>query len=176
MDPLALTGHGTIIRPEPGKELLACLGMTIELSEDFTFGAFFRTLSENPELVRLNELFGPLVAEHAGSREGPAPDGGPERLEFFKSVELIGYPGRPRVEIYPQLAGFRGAERVDIRFEHVDSLLGLPLGLGKLSHVVFGDRFTEMSFETSYTLFEFLDGMAWELGFMNAPAACAMRR
>lgn len=176
MEPLKLTNDGGMVREDPGADILACLARPVALSEDYTLGAFFRLLGENPELVRLNELFPSLAAEHAGGPDGPKLPGGPDFLVFSKSVELIGFPGTPRVEIYSQLSGFEGDARVEIRHEHVETLRPLPLRLGKLSHVVFGDRFAEMSFETSYSLFEFLDGMAWELGFLNAPATCAMRR
>lgn len=176
MKALMLTSDGAVTASPPAKDVLAVLGSPFLLSDDYTLGAFFRMLAKNPELQRLGEVFPSLAAEHAGAAAGPPVPGGPEYLEFSKSVELIGFPGTPRVEIYRQLFGMKDGKRMDVRHEQLDALLGLDLRLGRLSHVVFGDRFAEMTFDTSYTLFEFLDAMAWELGFLNAPAACAMRR
>ena len=58
----------------------------------------------------------------------------------------------------------------------LDSLLDLPLKLGKLKHIVFGDRVDIFEFDTVYTLFEFIDGIAWQLGFHAAPEQCELRR
>ena len=48
----------------------------------------------------------------------------------------------------------------------------MPLRLGLLKHVVFGDRVDVFSFETVYTLFEFIDSIAWELSFHGTPREC----
>jgi hypothetical protein len=56
------------------------------------------------------------------------------------------------------------------------SLLDLPFKLGKLKHIVFGDRVDIFEFETVYTLFEFIDGIAWQLGFHVTPEQCELRR
>jgi hypothetical protein len=52
----------------------------------------------------------------------------------------------------------------------------MPLRLGKLKHVVFGDKIDVFEFETVFSLFEFIDGVAWELSFHGAPEACELRR
>jgi hypothetical protein len=38
--------------------------------------------------------------------------------------------------------------------------------------VIFGDNIDTFVFDTVYTLFEFVDGVAWQLGFQGAPEVC----
>jgi hypothetical protein len=52
----------------------------------------------------------------------------------------------------------------------------MPVALGKLRHVIFGDRADRFEFDTVYTLFEFIDGIAWALSFHNAPEQCGIGR
>jgi len=58
----------------------------------------------------------------------------------------------------------------------IENLLDLPVELGNLKHVVFGDQVDIFEFETVYTFFEFLDGIAWELSFLGTPKQCETRR
>ena len=51
-----------------------------------------------------------------------------------------------------------------------------PVRLGSLRHVVFGDSVDVFEFDTVFTLFEFIDGIAWELSFQNTPITCELRR
>jgi len=96
-------------------------------------------------------------------------------LEFSKTVEMLGYPDR-RLEIYNSLAGVQGTDAVEIKSLQIDKLLDLPLKLGNLKHVVFGDRVDIFEFDTVFTLFEFVDGIAWQLSFHGIPDHCELRR
>jgi hypothetical protein len=58
----------------------------------------------------------------------------------------------------------------------LENLLDLPVKLGRLKHVIFGDRVDIFEFDTVYTLFEFIDGIAWELSFHGTPKQCEIRR
>jgi hypothetical protein len=89
---------------------------------------------------------------------------------------MIGFPGEPRLEIYHSLRGVYGTEVGEIKSSRLERLLDLPLRLGKLKHVVFGDRMEDFEFETVFILFEFVDGIAWELSFHGTPDACDLRR
>ena len=99
-----------------------------------------------------------------------------DKLELRKTVEMIGFPGEPRLEIYNSFQGIRGDESCEIRSLQFDSLLDMPVKLGKLKHMVFGDKVDIFEFDTVFTLFEFIDGIAWELSFHVAPTECALRR
>jgi hypothetical protein len=99
------------------------------------------------------------------------------RLELSKVVEVIGHPAPPRLEIYQV---FRGVDAdgldVEIKSHPVETLLDVPVVLGRLRHVVFGDRVDEFRFQTVCNLFEFQEGISWQLAFHGAPMECALRR
>jgi len=65
---------------------------------------------------------------------------------------------------------------IDLKFFHLETLLDHRLTLGDLKHVVFGDTEDGLQFETFYTLFEFVEGIAWELSFNFNPLQCSIRR
>ena len=96
-------------------------------------------------------------------------------LEFSKTVEMIGVPDK-RLEIYSSLIGLHASEASEIKSMQLAHLLDLPLKLGRLKHIVFGDRVDIFEFDTVYTLFEFIDGIAWELSFHVTPEQCELRR
>jgi hypothetical protein len=87
---------------------------------------------------------------------------------------MIGFPGDPRLEIYNTLCGVRGKETCEIKSFHLDNLLDMPLKLGLLKHIVFGDKVDIFEFDTVFSLFEFIDGVAWELSFQGTPKECAL--
>ena len=47
------------------------------------------------------------------------------------------------------------------------------MGLGSF-HVVLGDTVSILEFDTAYGLFEFIEGVAWELGFHHVPKNCTI--
>ncbi|MEF2146610.1 MAG: hypothetical protein V3573_14285, partial [Desulfovibrionaceae bacterium] len=96
--------------------------------------------------------------------------------ELSRTVEMIGFPGKPRMEIYTTLAGIGPEGRGEIRFIQLEDLLDTPLGLGPLRHVVLGDKVDTFEFETVYSLFEFIEGVTWELGFHGTPMQCKIGR
>jgi hypothetical protein len=58
----------------------------------------------------------------------------------------------------------------------LENLLDIKIKLGKLKHIVFGDQVDIFEFDTVYTLFEFIDGVAWALSFHGTPKQCEIRR
>ncbi len=152
------------------------LGDGVVLADGFCLRSLFRLLERYPLLARLNDFIPALLERF---RQAPAQGGdgqGLERLELGKRVELIGFPGPPRIEIYTTFQGIRAGAAEEIRNLQVEQLLDLPLSLGKLKHVVFGDRMDQLEFDTVFTLFELIDGITWELSFHGTPAQCALRR
>ena len=89
---------------------------------------------------------------------------------------MIGFPGRPRLEIYLAFQGVRGESADEINLIPLESLLDMPVSLGPLRHIVFGDKMDVFTFDTVYTLFEFIEGVLWELSFHGTPAQCELRR
>ncbi len=89
---------------------------------------------------------------------------------------MIGFPGIPHLEIYHSLHGLQGADFHEIKDFPLESLLDMPLRLGKLKHVVFGDKVDLFEFDTVFTLFELIDAIVWELSFHGTLLACEIRR
>lgn len=179
MDEVILETDGTL-QDHHGARIedpLRALGARVSLSPGYTLRSFMRMLVANPVLSRLSD-FAPEFAAQYGAWPGdgcwPA---GLARLELSRVVEMIGHPGPPRLEIYHVLRGrLSGGEDVEIKGWQVEMLLDAPLVLGQLRHVVFGDRVAEFSFETVCNLFDFFEGVLWQLAFHGTPRECALRR
>jgi hypothetical protein len=95
-------------------------------------------------------------------------------LEFYKTVEMVGFPGEPRLEIYHTLSGVCGSDNLEIKSFNLESILDMPLKLGVLKHIVFGDKVDVFEFDTVFNLFEFIGGIIWELSFQGTPKECAI--
>jgi hypothetical protein len=157
---------------------LAVLGYALELGKAVSLRSFFRMLQGYPLLTRISPFCPDLLGQFdqlplTGCRHEDC-----ETLEFSKTIEMIGFPGDPKLEIYRSLTGRRaahretGEERLDLKLVPLGRLLDMPLALGALRHVIFGDHIDTFVFDTVYTLFEFVDGVAWQLGFQSAPEVC----
>jgi hypothetical protein len=159
-----------------GDAPLMCLGMQVVLDDSVTLRSVFRMIENYPLLARLNAFFPTYIEQY---REAPANGCTCDdfsRIAFGKTVEMIGYPGEPRLEIYSHLRGEGGEEPREIRNYELEHLLDMPLCLGKLRHIVFGDKMDQFEFGTVFNLFEFIDGIVWELSFHGTLRACALRR
>jgi hypothetical protein len=153
---------------------LACLGYQVRLADGCTLRSYFHMLARYPVLVQLGDFYAPLVEQVQG-----CPDRGCrwrdfEHLELTKTVEMVGYPGKASLEIYTVFQGVGPDKRGEIRSLNLVYLLDMPLKLGRLKHVVFGDKVDTFDFETRYTFFEFIDSIAWELSFHGTPAQCTL--
>ena len=62
-----------------------------------------------------------------------------------------------------------------LKFFQMESLLEHELILGDLKHIVFGDGQDMFTYETFYTLFEFIEGITWEMSFNFNPLQCSIR-
>lgn len=148
------------------------LGYPVSLGPDYTLRCFFRLLSANPSLAGLNPFLPSFVDQYRQCRESGCRVDGVGSLALNRTVEMIGFPGTPQINLFVTLCGVAAGEPVDIRPFWLDLLLDVPLVLGKLKHVVFGDNIETFEFETVFNLFEVIDGIAWQLSFHNMPAEC----
>ena len=151
---------------------LACLGHQVQLNENCTLRSYFHLLDKYTALTQLGDFFLPLLNLYRD-----CPDHGClwpafTRLELAKTVEMVGYPGTPKLEIYNTFHGAGPDGYSEIRSLALDFLLDMPLELGRLKHVIFGDKVDTFDFDTGYSLFEFIDSIAWELSFHGTPAQC----
>ncbi len=159
-----------------GKSPLPFLNHGVELDAGYTLRSYFRLLETYPPLQELNAFASTLLEQVRKSPESGCVYGGFTHLEFNKTAEMIGFPGKPRMEIYTTFHGVDDTQSVEIRSLRVENLLDMPVKLGRLKHIVFGDKVDVFEFDTVYTLFEFVDGIAWELSFHGTPMECQIRR
>jgi hypothetical protein len=177
MNTIALKQDGSILLD--GKtvatELLKVLGFRVELEEGFPLRGYFEMLGKYSLLLELNDFFPVFREQFRDCPKNGCCFNGIDYLEFSKTIEMIGFPGK-RLEIYTSLMGIYGKETCEIKSLQLENLLDLPVKLGRLKHVIFGDRVDIFEFDTVYTLFEFIDGIAWELSFHGTPKQCEIRR
>jgi hypothetical protein len=133
-------------------------------------------LAQYPVLQMLSEFLPGLMGRYLQFGEAASAYLGKDALEFGKTIEMIGFPGMPRLEMYTSLRAASKEQPLELRSMDLPGLLDIPVGLGKLRHIIFGDRVDVFEFETAYTLFEFIDGIAWEMGFLTTPGECNIRR
>lgn len=156
------------------------LSHKVQLGEGFTLGSFLWLLENYPSLAELN----PILFDYADQYKKRADKDGSrlelkfdeDHLEFSKTVELIGFPNEPRLEIYHSFNLVKKNHIEKIADYPLESLLDAPLKLGKLKHMIFGDKVDIFEFDTVYTLFELIDGISWHLGFQGASESCNLRR
>jgi hypothetical protein len=174
MNPIILNTDGTIEKIPSGDQaaLLSCLPRQVKLAPGYTLRSFFSMLEIHGTLLHLNAFFRDLLDQfHRAADDGCRVDGIDE-LVLEKTVEMIGFPGEPRLEIYRSVTGKGGGKSVRIRDFQLDMLLDTQLRLGKLKHVIFGDHVDVFEFDTVFTLFELVEGVGWEFGFHGTPREC----
>jgi hypothetical protein len=176
MNRITLHNDGSIAedRKVAARGALRVLGCRIDLETGYTLRSFFRMLERHALLAELNAFAPDCLQRYRECPPARCTCDAVDHLEFYKTVEMIGYPGEPRLEIYNTLSGVRGAEAREIKALHLASLLDVPLKLGLLKHKVFGDKVDIFEFETVFNFFEFVDGIVWELSFQGTPKECAI--
>ena len=178
MDSVRLNIDGTIETISKGDQagVLSCLARQVELAPGYTLRSFFNMLANYDTLVHLNAFFPDLLDQfHAGPDDGCRVSG-IDWLVLEKTVEMVGFPGEPRLDIYRRFTGWCGEKSVQIKDFQVDMLLDTQVRLGRLKHVIFGDQVDVFEFDTVFTLFELVEGIGWELGFHGTPRECQIRR
>ena len=161
---------------DAGAAPIRLLSSRVMLSEGYVLRSFFRMCDVYPVFAELNAFLPELLHRY---RECPGEGctlGAVDYLEFGKTIEMIGFPGDPRLEIYSVLQGIIRKNPFEIKPYGIDLLLDVRVALGKLRHVIFGDQTDNFEFDTDYTLFEFIDGIAWALSFHNTPEQCGIGR
>jgi len=168
----SIVHNGKIVESDP----LMFLSFKVELEQQYTLRSFFQMIEKHPLFTKLNVFFSTYMEQYSASPKSGCFCKGLDHLELGKTVEMIGFPGKSRLEIYNSLHGVNGDERCEIRSIQLESLLDMPLKVGRLKHIVFGDKVDIFEFDTVFILFEFIDGIAWELSFHGAPIQCELRR
>jgi hypothetical protein len=178
MNTIKLISDGSLARDDRPVESdpLMCLGHKVELEDAYTLRSFFKMIERYPVFAKLNPFLPDCLQQYRACPGGQcvAPDLG--HLELYKTVEMTGFPGAPRLDIYHALCGVHGQDACEIKAFPLEQLLDMPVRIGKLKHVVFGDRVDVLEFDTVFNLFEFIEGIVWQLSFHRNPKECALRR
>ncbi|MFA5903306.1 MAG: hypothetical protein WC836_05180 [Desulfobacula sp.] len=178
MDTILINPSGHILKK--GKKetgpVLKLLGNPIELDNTFTLRSFFLMMDQYPELKGISEILDPLLKIVTVTTGMGAKTDEIDSLIFYKTIEIQGFPGKPKLNIYNSLKGVMNKTAKELKFFHPEILMDHTLTLGKLKHIVFGDKEDVFQYETFYTLFELVEGIAWELSFNFNPLQCSIRR
>ena len=89
-----------------------------------------------------------------------------------KEISTSGY--RSRLNAGVVITG--GTALLANMVEMAEQIFDMPVRIGKLKHVVFGDKVDVLEFDTVFNLFEFIEGIVWQLSFHRSPKECALRR
>jgi hypothetical protein len=178
MNTVQLQKNGIVVdeHKKPISEPLRYLNYRVQLADGYSLRSFFNMIIRYPVLAEINAFFQSYLEQYHACPKKNCNAAGFDYLAFSKTIEMIGFPGEPRLEIYHSLSGVLGNETGELKSSQLDGLLDLPVVLGKLKHVVFGDKVDVFEFDTVFGLFEFIDGIAWELSFHGTPEACGLRR
>ena len=158
-----------------GTQPLRYLGCRLDLDAACTLRSYFHLLNTYAPLTQMGDFYQVLLDQYARCPDRDCRWTDYSGLEFAKVVEMIGFPDAPRLELYNALRGVKGERTEEIRNLPLEVLMDMPLRLGRLKHVIFGDRVDTFTFDTIYTLFEFIDGIAWDLSFHGVPPECQLR-
>ena len=200
MENVQLTQDGRLLGPDalPASDPLPVLSFSLALEEGCTLRSFFAMLRRYPALLKLSGFLPAALADAENCPSSGCRSDDICLLVVGKTMELIGFPGKPRAELYFWLRGLtatpgesdsppdpRGrdipleelmeADR-ETRFIPLQVLLDTPLFLGGLKHVVLGDVNRSLLCATRFSLFEVIDGLAWEFGFQGGTQQCSIGR
>lgn len=191
-----LSGPGGAVVSDP----LPVLSFALTLDAGCTLRSFFRMLRNYPDLLKLSGFLPVALADAENCPDSGCLNDEVSVLVVGKTMELIGFPGEPRAEGYvwmrglaarsgeeahssskdaaghaPSFAALMEADR-ETRFIPLRMQLDTPLYLAGLKHMVLGDVDRSLFCESRFTLFEVVDGLAWELGFQGGSQQCSIGR
>lgn len=197
MEQVHMTIEGGLVGQTGGQPVadpMAALSSALVFDGPCSLRSFFRLLDRYSDLQRISGFLPKALEEAAGCPPSGCLHDEISALIVGKTMELIGFPGEPRAELYLWLRGLarpetpEGADPApgtlpalmqadrEIRFIPLQLLLDTPLLLGGMKHVVLGDVNRSLYCATRFTLFEVVDGLAWELGFQGGSQQCSLGR
>jgi hypothetical protein len=153
---------------------LRCLGVKVELDPGFTLRSFFSMVSDYPLLAEVSVFLPNLLEQYRSCPAGGCTASGLQRLQLSRIVEMIGFPGPPRLEIYTVFQGIDDGKTIEIKTFGIEDLLDIVVTLGPTRHMVFGDKVDVFEFASVFNLFELIDGIAWSLSFHGTPRQCRL--
>ncbi len=109
---LSRDGRLTDRNGNPVEDVFPELPRAFALDEDCTLRSFLALLARHPSLQKLSEFLPAAVADMEKCPPSGCLDSAMPCLVIGKTMELIGFPGRPRAELYIWLRGL-SAEAAD---------------------------------------------------------------
>lgn len=198
MDNVRLTKDGQLLDANglPATNPLGMLSFVLVFEGGCTLRSFFCMLRRYPTFLKISEFLSTALVDAEKCPASGCISADIPALVIGKTMELIGFPGSPRAELYIWLRGMGAGAGPDAPYEEaqvpsqnllmeadketrfipLQLLLDTPLYLGGLKHVVLGDVNRSLLCETRFTLFEVIDGLAWELGFQGGTQQCSIGR
>ncbi|MCU0593578.1 MAG: hypothetical protein MUC57_19180 [Desulfobacterales bacterium] len=76
---------------------LRYLGYKVELGQGYTLRSFFRMIERYPVFAQLNAFFPECMQLYQACPDGECLAPGMGQLELYKTVEMMGFPGEPRL-------------------------------------------------------------------------------
>lgn len=171
MDTIRLQNNGTL---SSDGSLVELLRMKLVLDEEVTLRSFFSLLRRYPLAQKLVPGLSSALAEAEACTPSGCRYPGLQGICLNKRIELRGFPGEPSVDVYLAIETI-GNELPELRFFRLQDMLDTPLRLGCAQHVLLGEATATLNAETSFTLFELLEGLGWELSFQGGSLACKLK-
>jgi len=178
MERVTVTASGVLVcggqrAPAPALRLM---GRPVDLESGVTLSSIAALFHTYPQLLDISP-FAPAFQDTFSCDTSSQPaDPSSHTLELYRTIEMQGYPGTPRVLIFLTLKVHDGSGYHPLDLFSSEALQFMPLSLGKLRHTVFGDTLDSELFDTDYTLFDVLDSLMWELSFYTDKSQCGLRR
>ncbi|SIO40872.1 hypothetical protein [Halodesulfovibrio marinisediminis] len=177
MEELNLSPDGTLRQNNSAvADIISCLSQRIVLEDGVTLRSFFSLFSAYPDILRLNPFLQGACNDAATCNDSGCTTEDFTHLELYRQLEMTGAPGTPEMNIHTLVRGINNQGRHELRFYRLNNLLDMPFSLGQMRHVLFGDRTSELYCNTTFSLFEVIEGIAWELGFQGGSLTCSLRR
>jgi len=151
---------------------LGCLGLKVDLEPGFILRSFFAMVTAYPLLAEVSPFLPALMEQVRSCPASGCSASGLQRLQLGRAVDMIGFPGPPRLEIYTVFQGIDLGNTVEIKPYGLEDLLDIGVELGPTRHMVFGDKVDVFEFASVFNLFELIDGIAWSLSFHGTPRQC----
>lgn len=156
--------------------VLRFLGRPVDFESGLTLASIAALFHTYPQLYDLSPFVSSFLNVFSDETSSQPAKPSDLTLELFRTINMLGYPGTPKVHIFQTLKVHDGAGYQPLDLFSSDALQSMPLCLGKLRHTVFGDTLDTELFDTDYTLFDVLDSLLWELSFYTDKTQCGLRR
>jgi hypothetical protein len=143
----------------------------VTLEEGFTLRSYFKMVERYPLLQKFDCYFPEYIREY---RECP-PSGCIDDLDCIEMTKVVDITVSEKYDlrdltVYNDIHGLGKEDQgYAIEFTPLHEILDVPFKLGNCVEIRYKDELESNEYETSFTFFEFLKAIIWELSFMGNP-------